>query len=223
MKKKHISKKYLIKEYIDKDKSYKEIAKNLGVTAMTIGRRLKEHGIKTRPRKTLIDLTDRRFGRLVVLARGITNHSVTKWVCECECGKITEVYRDALLDGRTTSCGCYRVEKMFNGCGDLSGSYWNRIVKGAAVRDLEFSITIEDAWKKFVGQDGKCVLSGINIEVIRDYTRHHDKHTASLDRIDSNLGYTINNIQWVHRDINIMKGKLSQSYFIYLCKEVAKK
>ena len=46
--------------------------------------------------------------------------------------------------------------------------------------------------------------------------------TASLDRIDSTKGYSKDNIQWVHKDINCMKMDFSQQYFIDLCVKVAK-
>ena len=45
--------------------------------------------------------------------------------------------------------------------------------------------------------------------------------TASLDRIDSSKGYTKDNVQWVHKDINYIKRDLSDSEFITLCKKVA--
>ena len=45
--------------------------------------------------------------------------------------------------------------------------------------------------------------------------------TMSLDRIDNNKGYIEENVQWVHKDINMMKRIYSQDYFIYMCKLVA--
>ncbi len=49
----------------------------------------------------------------------------------------------------------------------------------------------------------------------------HTKHkNASLDRIDNTKGYTIDNIQWVHKDINWMKGTFTQDQFIELCGSV---
>ena len=44
--------------------------------------------------------------------------------------------------------------------------------------------------------------------------------TASLDRIDSCKGYTIDNVQWVHKWINVMKSDHSQDEFIALCRAV---
>jgi hypothetical protein len=45
--------------------------------------------------------------------------------------------------------------------------------------------------------------------------------TASLDRIDSSKGYIEGNLQWVHKDVNIMKMDLSQVEFIDYCVKVA--
>ena len=40
----------------------------------------------------------------------------------------------------------------------------------------------------------------------------------SLDRIDSNNGYVEGNVQWVHKDVNMMKKDYNQEYFINICK-----
>ena len=48
----------------------------------------------------------------------------------------------------------------------------------------------------------------------------HGGATASLDRIDSDGAYTIDNVQWIHKDINVMKNSFSEEYFMYLCKLV---
>ena len=46
--------------------------------------------------------------------------------------------------------------------------------------------------------------------------------TASLDRIDSSKGYVPGNIQWVHKDVNWMKGSFTQEYFVNICKKISK-
>ena len=64
-----------------------------------------------------IDLTGERYGRLVVLERSGTYHypdygSQAIWRCRCDCGEVFETVGGYLLQGRTTSCGCYRRERM---------------------------------------------------------------------------------------------------------------
>ena len=61
----------------------------------------------------LVDLTGKRFGRLVVLRRGedyiAPSGAVSvRWVCKCDCGKEVLIGRSGLQFGSYKSCGCYR-------------------------------------------------------------------------------------------------------------------
>lgn len=42
--------------------------------------------------------------------------------------------------------------------------------------------------------------------------------TASLDRIDSKIGYIEGNVQWVHKDINKMKNSHTHATFLQWCR-----
>lgn len=59
---------------------------------------------------TLIDLTGRKFGKLLVLKRNGSIRNYAAWMCQCDCGNIVTVSSQHLLDGSTTSCGCYHDE-----------------------------------------------------------------------------------------------------------------
>jgi hypothetical protein len=45
--------------------------------------------------------------------------------------------------------------------------------------------------------------------------------TSSLDRKDSSIGYTKDNIRWVLKDINMMKQQFSEDRFLELCHQVS--
>ena len=83
-----------------------------------------------------------------------------------------------------------------------------------------FDIKIEDAWDQFELQKGKCAYTGVELILTTKYGRKYGLNTASLDRIDSSRGYTIDNIQWVHKKINRIKSNLSEKEFIDWCKKV---
>lgn len=74
-------------------------------------------------------------------------------------------------------------------------------------------------------QNGRCALTGTILKHHKLNKKHHSTYdksvTASLDRIDSSKGYIINNIQWVHKNINKMKNKLSNNEFIQMCQDVS--
>lgn len=59
-------------------------------------------------RKTRIDLTGQRFGKLVALKPKYSGekNQHTKWVCQCDCGNLLEVDMGNLRAGKTQSCGC---------------------------------------------------------------------------------------------------------------------
>lgn len=61
-----------------------------------------------------IDLTGQTFGRLVVLrqSENRTNDNGLIWECQCSCGTKKEVSSTLLRRGKSTSCGCHKVEKM---------------------------------------------------------------------------------------------------------------
>lgn len=58
----------------------------------------------------LVNLAQRRFGRLLVLRRNGTQCSHAMWECLCDCGQLATVMRGALLSGNTRSCGCLKSE-----------------------------------------------------------------------------------------------------------------
>lgn len=71
-----------------------------------------------------IDLTNQRFGKLVVMYRDndiICNNGNRRviWRCKCDCGNEISTRRDALVSGRTKSCG------MCNN--DLKGKVFGRL------------------------------------------------------------------------------------------------
>lgn len=117
------------------------------------------------------------------------------------------------IDNKKASNSAYK------GYHDISGSFWTRIKRSAKERAREFNITIEYAWNLYETQHRKCRLSCLPI-VFSSLCQSSDG-TASLDRIDSSKGYIEGNVQWVHKDINMMKQDHTDSDFIVLCKAVA--
>lgn len=61
-----------------------------------------------RCRKTRIDLTGQRFGKLIALfpKYSESKNQHAKWVCQCDCGNQLEVDMGNLRAGKTQSCGC---------------------------------------------------------------------------------------------------------------------
>jgi hypothetical protein len=87
-------------------------------------------------------------------------------------------------------------------------------------RGYSICVDIKYVWNLYLQQNKKCALSGLPIE-FAIANKKSSETTASLDRINSTKGYVEGNIQWVHKNINIMKNVYEQNYFIFLCKLIA--
>lgn len=156
--------------------------------------------------------------------------------CTCDCGNTVDVSYSSLNNKNKLSCGCLKdkwkcdfglnqLGKLkhetvgWKGYKEISSSHFTRIKIGAKERNFEFSVTIEQVWDLFLKQDRKCALSGLELNFNSSNTLLDGN--ASLDRIDSSKGYTIDNIQWVHKQINEMKMAQSQKGFIEFCHTIS--
>lgn len=86
----------------------------------------------------------------------------------------------------------------------------------------EFNISLDDIKNIWEKQKGICNLSGVEVKFGEtNASKQHGGSTASLDRIDSTIGYLPDNIQIVHKEINDLKSNLSEDVFINWCRLVA--
>lgn len=125
-----------------------------------------------------------------------------------------------------TACG-------HRGIGKLSKTQYSKYRYSAKKRNIHWDedVTLKYLWDLFIAQNGKCALSGLELKITgEDHEPITTKNgnintsldlTASLDRIDSNIGYIIGNLQWVHVRINFMKNTYSQEEFVKMCTLVA--
>lgn len=213
----------MIEELVDNKLIQRQIAEKYNISEAWVSKLIKQYGLKKIPDDYYIGKT---FGYLTVKARrGKDNHSHPVYLCECVCGNTTETRGYLLRQLDTISCGCKSRKRgkehaNYKGYEEISNTMWISIKNGAKQRNKEFLITIEEAWDKFIKQDRKCAISGLELTFAKTRKKTSDT-TASLDRIDSKGGYTKDNIQWVYKKINTMKWDLEQKEFIELCNTIA--
>lgn len=87
-------------------------------------------------------------------------------------------------------------------------------------RNQEFNINLKYLKEVWENQKGKCIYTGVELEDWKD-KGNNSMYTASLDRIDSNKGYVIGNVQFVSKNINYMKNSLSHEETVELCKIIS--
>lgn len=65
--------------------------------------------------RPLIDITGQKFGKLTVRCKSdrIAKNGSPYWICDCECGNVTEVEKSNLKRGNIISCGKCRVYNIY--------------------------------------------------------------------------------------------------------------
>lgn len=140
-----------------------------------------------------IDLIGQKFGRLTVVERV---SGASKWVCVCDCGKVTTPSSYNLRKGVVKSCGCFNREavstrNLTHGLRHTPEyDVWSSIVQRTTNRsNKRFSdyggrgIDIDPRWLTF-----ECFLADMG-------TRPSRKH--SIERVDNDRGYGPENCKWV--------------------------
>lgn len=126
------------------------------------------------------------------------------------------IYKYLKLHGISERNGSYKKV-----AGDISHQYFDHIRRNAESRNLEFSISPDYIWQLFIEQNRKCALSGRNINInISKINNRKNEMTASLDRINSNKGYIIGNVQWIHKELQPIKMSLSNYQLFMICQEI---
>lgn len=213
-KKVKITKKWLEEEY--KTKTATEIAESINCSCQKILYYIHKFDIEIKSYKE--DLTGQHFGNLIVLEFSHIHKKDkerrTYWKCECGCQyktlKIISGHK--LKSGNTRSCG--KCEFFHN----IPLTYWNKFKAGAIARDLIYSVSDDYLYNLFIMQNQKCKISGIDICFPKSSSNKDKANaTASLDRIDNTKGYIEGNVQWTHKDINMLKNSWPDEEFINWC------
>lgn len=109
------------------------------------------------PCKKPLDLTGKRFGRLVAIKPSPRTNNGTRWLCLCDCGNEVEVVTPSLTCGVTKSCGCFVSDKISEiKTIDVSGQKFGKLL----VISREKSYKKMAMWKCVCDCGNECVVAG---------------------------------------------------------------
>lgn len=164
-----------------------------------------------------IDLTNQRFGRLLVLRESDSKNRIA-WECLCDCGNTVIVTTTGLRNKGTKSCGCLKVEtaaKTHTIHGDNSKSGRSRLYRIWSSMRGRCLNPSNDAYANYGGRGITICKEWDEFLIFKEWALQNGYNdTLTIDRIDVNQNYCPQNCRWISRKAQATN-KRSNRYITY--------
>jgi len=164
-----------------------------------------------------------QHGLFRVFERVFVKNKKVYWQAQCLGCKAIYILAADVIKNNINGCQyCARknrpkgIESLsWQGGKFIPAKFLSNVARGARRRGITCQLSIkelDDLWEK---QDGRCAYTNRELTLTSE-------GTASLDRIDSSIGYKLDNVQFVHKTVNVMKWALPEEEFFKFIEEIYK-
>ena len=142
------------------------------------------------------------------------------YICKCDCGTIKQISKYSLEKSSTLSCGCLRKEKITKHGYSYHELYntWDGIRKRCDNKDNKSysiyggrGIKYDESWRDNPEKFIKDIEDNLGERPGKEY---------SLDRIDNNKGYFIDNLRWANKNTQARNKRFITSTNHYCISEI---
>ena len=176
----------------------------------------------------MINETGNKYGKLTVIAKApskVTNGGKSRlamWLCTCECGMSVTVSGHDLRRGNTTTCGCGRREALLKANtthGDSKRGNHSRLYRIWANINTRCTNPNMAEYKSYGGKGVRNEFESYDAFKAWAYANgYYDqpegtppREMLSIDRIDTDKGYSPSNCRWISLSENAKRR--NQSYW----------
>lgn len=135
------------------------------------------------------------FGRLTILKeiQSTTDHRIV--LCRCECGKEKNVRLSSIINGDTTSCGCFNIQQVKK-ANTIHGKSRTRIHQIWLSMLQRCTYKNHVAYERYGGNGITICDEWMEFENFYNDMKDEYKDNLSIDRIDNSKGYCKYNCKW---------------------------
>ena len=118
-------------------------------------------------------------------------------------------------------CAKEKNRKYKNTEKGYKNNLWNNLVSNAKRRNIPVHICKEDIDLIYKEQKGLCAVTGMPMEYVSG-VESKNSFGVSVDRVDSNKGYTKDNVRLVCVRVNLIKMEMTDEQMEYWCNAITR-